>query len=360
MSYSGQPQHSQSAMGEPEVQTIRLHKKSGGMGLSIVAAKGMGRERLGIYIKAVVEGGAAYHDGRLHAGDQLLSVDGNSLVGISQESAADIMKRTGMTVDLEVAKQGAFYHGLSELLSKPSPMLSRANSSGQVMHGHHPIDPMRMRLTQTKSMPALYPDQPTYQNQVPARATPMLPPQHNTMPMPQQQQQQRSSSIQHINDSHRSGTYPMPAHSAAVQQQLLDEQNFYQNVGHPNGHFLPPGHRPAFHEMAPHPLNGGRASAMLAEDELYHASPRIVGTPMTSSAGGPLVSPGGGPEKPQRQYAYEMMQPAPMKPPQKEVHFQEFKQPLNGHHGNGQATSNRVRFQEPTEVRNLFPMTHSQ
>ena len=52
---------------EPELQTIRL-SKSHGMGLSIVAAKGVGQDRLGIYIKAVVEGGAAWQDGRLAAG----------------------------------------------------------------------------------------------------------------------------------------------------------------------------------------------------------------------------------------------------------------------------------------------------
>ncbi|TNM94740.1 hypothetical protein fugu_017499 [Takifugu bimaculatus] len=69
---------------EPEVVTVTL-KKHNGMGLSIVAAKGAGQEKLGIYIKSVVKGGAADVDGRLAAGDQLLSVDGRSLVGLSQE-----------------------------------------------------------------------------------------------------------------------------------------------------------------------------------------------------------------------------------------------------------------------------------
>ncbi len=50
---------------EPEVQLIQLPKFQSGMGLSIVAAKGVGKDRLGIYVKAVVEGGAAHHDGRL-------------------------------------------------------------------------------------------------------------------------------------------------------------------------------------------------------------------------------------------------------------------------------------------------------
>lgn len=60
-------QRSTSAMSskhpQPEIQQIKLHKNSNGMGLSIVAAKGAGQERLGIYIKSVVPGGAADADG---------------------------------------------------------------------------------------------------------------------------------------------------------------------------------------------------------------------------------------------------------------------------------------------------------
>ena len=43
---------------------------------------GIGKDKLGIYVKAVVDNGAAYHDGRLQPGDQLLKVDGTSLVGM--------------------------------------------------------------------------------------------------------------------------------------------------------------------------------------------------------------------------------------------------------------------------------------
>ncbi|XP_051954302.1 afadin-like isoform X6 [Xyrauchen texanus] len=115
---------------EPEVVTVTL-KKHNGMGLSIVAAKGAGQDKLGIYIKSVVKGGAADMDGRLAAGDQLLSVDGRSLVGLSQERAAELMTRTGSVVTLEVAKQGAIYHGLATLLNQPSPMMSRASDRGR-------------------------------------------------------------------------------------------------------------------------------------------------------------------------------------------------------------------------------------
>ncbi|EGI65288.1 Afadin [Acromyrmex echinatior] len=111
---------------QPEIHVIKLHKSTNGMGLSIVAAKGAGQDRLGIYIKSVVAGGAADADGRLTAGDQLLKVDGQSLVGITQEKAAEYLVRTGPIVTLEVAKQGAIYHGLATLLSQPSPVMSRA------------------------------------------------------------------------------------------------------------------------------------------------------------------------------------------------------------------------------------------
>uniref|UniRef100_UPI00398EE529 afadin isoform X8 n=1 Tax=Pristiophorus japonicus TaxID=55135 RepID=UPI00398EE529 len=111
---------------EPEVITVTL-KKQNGMGLSIVAAKGAGQDKLGIYVKSVVKGGAADLDGRLAAGDQLLSVDGRSLVGLSQERAAELMTRTGSVVTLEIARQGAIYHGLATLLNQPSPMMQRAS-----------------------------------------------------------------------------------------------------------------------------------------------------------------------------------------------------------------------------------------
>uniref|UniRef100_A0A3Q1ARP1 Afadin, adherens junction formation factor a n=1 Tax=Amphiprion ocellaris TaxID=80972 RepID=A0A3Q1ARP1_AMPOC len=110
---------------------------------------GAGQEKLGIYIKSVVKGGAAdmvtahcvicafvfTQDGRLAAGDQLLSVDGRSLVGLSQERAAELMTRTGSVVTLEVAKQGAIYHGLATLLNQPSPMMPRASDRGREKNG---------------------------------------------------------------------------------------------------------------------------------------------------------------------------------------------------------------------------------
>lgn len=113
----------------PEIISLSFNKVKGSMGLSIIEATGEGQQQQGIYIKSVVEGGAAAQDGRLAAGDQLLEVDGKSLIGLSQDRAAELMTQTGQVVRLKVAKQGAFYCNLSNLLSQPSPTSQRGQSN---------------------------------------------------------------------------------------------------------------------------------------------------------------------------------------------------------------------------------------
>lgn len=45
------------------------------------------------------------------------------------------MTRTSSVVTLEVAKQGAIYHGLATLLNQPSPMMQRGEG-GLEFRGH--------------------------------------------------------------------------------------------------------------------------------------------------------------------------------------------------------------------------------
>lgn len=109
----------------PEIIVIQLRKKNNSMGLSIIATRGMNQERQGIYIKNVVKNGAAAMDGRLQAGDQLLEVDGHSLLDKSQEQAAELMQRTGPLVTLRVAKQAALHHDLSDIINTPTMIPSQ-------------------------------------------------------------------------------------------------------------------------------------------------------------------------------------------------------------------------------------------
>ncbi|KAM7403498.1 hypothetical protein PAMA_004114 [Pampus argenteus] len=132
------------AQKEPETVTITMKKPlNSGMGVSIVAAKGAGQDNLGIYIKSIVRGGPAEMNGRLTAGDQLLSVDGQSLVGLSQERAAVIMMQTGSIVTLEVAKFAAHYHGLGPLLNEPriAGDKSHAKPNGKALMLYSVLDP---------------------------------------------------------------------------------------------------------------------------------------------------------------------------------------------------------------------------
>ncbi|XP_051942619.1 afadin-like [Hippocampus zosterae] len=118
---------------EPQIVTITLKKPlNSGMGVSIVAAKGAGQDHLGIYIKSIVKGGPAEMNGLLTAGDQLLSVDGQNLIGLSQERAAAIMMQTGPIVTLKVAKFGASFNGLGALLGDPAPAGTAAGDKSHV------------------------------------------------------------------------------------------------------------------------------------------------------------------------------------------------------------------------------------
>ena len=362
---------------QPEVHLIRLAKSTGGgMGLSIVAAKGVGKDRLGIYVKAVVEGGAAHHDGRLAAGDQLLSVDGESLTGITQERAAEIMMRTGQIVELEVAKQGAIYHGLATLLSQPSPVMGRHPQPQQQQPGngmlpqqqhqqqHPPPLPPDQRLMQhSRSVNSIFPDdqdQHTYQNHHHAVNNPAFRPGMPPMMSPQPPQQQlpqqmvrpnygRSASVQNLGPN--GGRLPVP--SALPHQPgshgrppsaVMDSDpsaGFYQNVQHPamQQHRFP---SPAMNS------NNDTTS------ELFHATPRIIGTPNASNNfDGNLSALSSGPEKPQRQYAYNNGgEPMLTRPSQSS----------SGSSQQPATNSNRVRFQEPEQheepksiVSALFP-----
>ncbi|KAE9555476.1 hypothetical protein FO519_001331 [Halicephalobus sp. NKZ332] len=105
------------ASNSPPIVNISLRRLPGdSIGLSIVAAQGIGDANVGIYVKKVVENSAAYRDGRLEMGDQLLSVNGHSLVGISQEQAASRISQAGSDVHFEVSKKAAYYNGIIDSL----------------------------------------------------------------------------------------------------------------------------------------------------------------------------------------------------------------------------------------------------
>uniref|UniRef100_A0A3B3D5A3 PATJ crumbs cell polarity complex component n=1 Tax=Oryzias melastigma TaxID=30732 RepID=A0A3B3D5A3_ORYME len=86
----------------PRPNTITLEKGSDGLGFSIVGGFGSPHGDLPIYVKTVFSKGAAAVDGRLKRGDQILSVNGESLQGATHEQAVTILKKQRGTVTLEI------------------------------------------------------------------------------------------------------------------------------------------------------------------------------------------------------------------------------------------------------------------
>ncbi|KAM9463344.1 PDZ domain-containing protein 2-like [Salvelinus alpinus] len=85
----------------------KMHMVKGqeGLGIQITGGRGSKRSPHGIIIAHVEEGGATQRDGRLKAGDELLMINGQSLVGLSHSEAVDILRSTAGLVQLVVASR---------------------------------------------------------------------------------------------------------------------------------------------------------------------------------------------------------------------------------------------------------------
>ncbi len=73
-----------------------------GLGLSVVGGRGSPHGDLPIFVKAVYSRGAAAKDGKLKRGDQILAVNGQSLIAIPHEEAVDLLKEARGEVTLTV------------------------------------------------------------------------------------------------------------------------------------------------------------------------------------------------------------------------------------------------------------------
>ncbi|XP_064032698.1 PDZ domain-containing protein 2 isoform X1 [Pogoniulus pusillus] len=96
----------QSALREGcRIWKMHILKGTDGLGIQITGGRGSKRSPHSIIITHVEEGGSAHRDGRLTAGDELLMINGQSLVGLSHQDAVALLRSAAGLVQLVVASK---------------------------------------------------------------------------------------------------------------------------------------------------------------------------------------------------------------------------------------------------------------
>ncbi|XP_055003104.1 partitioning defective 3 homolog isoform X12 [Sorex araneus] len=111
---------------------------SGSAGLGVSVKGNRSKENhadLGIFVKSIINGGAASKDGRLRVNDQLIAVNGESLLGKTNQDAMETLRRSMST---EGNKRGMIQLIVARRISKCNEPKSPGSPSGPEL----PIDTM--------------------------------------------------------------------------------------------------------------------------------------------------------------------------------------------------------------------------
>ncbi|XP_066499054.1 syntaxin-binding protein 4 isoform X3 [Hoplias malabaricus] len=105
------------------VHSMEFTDCENGLGIKVIGGvkEGSGEE-FGVYVKRILPGGLASSDGHLQPGDQILEVNGESLIGVTSERAVDILRAASSTnhMRLLVARDEEARREFQELLEKCS------------------------------------------------------------------------------------------------------------------------------------------------------------------------------------------------------------------------------------------------
>ncbi|XP_053132439.1 syntaxin-binding protein 4-like [Hemicordylus capensis] len=121
------------------VHCIDFYDCANGLGIKVIGGiKEFTGEEYGVYVKRILPGGVAYADGRLQPGDQILEVNGDSLIGVTSERAVDILRTASATshMRLLIARDDDARREFSELLEKFGSHSNTGSArSSPVLHG---------------------------------------------------------------------------------------------------------------------------------------------------------------------------------------------------------------------------------
>ncbi|KYB25547.1 hypothetical protein TcasGA2_TC034318 [Tribolium castaneum] len=130
-----------------EILTLNIpvhDSEKAGLGIS-VKGKTSGTQDLGIFIKSVIHGGAASRDKRLRTNDQLLNVNGISLLQQSNSDAMETLRKAMLhtegpvpgNITLTIARRAASPGANRSFSSRGSdPNLLNTSSSGELFHSN--------------------------------------------------------------------------------------------------------------------------------------------------------------------------------------------------------------------------------
>nr|XP_028562516.1 syntaxin-binding protein 4-like isoform X1 [Podarcis muralis] len=121
------------------VHCIDFYDCANGLGIKVIGGiKEFTGEEYGVYVKRILPGGVAHADGRLQPGDQILEVNGDSLLGVTSERAVDILRTASATshMRLLIARDDDARREFAELLEKFGSHSNTGSArSSPVLHG---------------------------------------------------------------------------------------------------------------------------------------------------------------------------------------------------------------------------------